>query len=172
VNEGVDYVYIGMYSRLKPGSAEKRLVSQIIVHPKYGVNGHDFAILKLQSDSKIKPIELTTVEPKTGLVTVYGWGDMKEGGAMPDNLRKVAVPMVSRAQCQKAYPGQVNTSMICAGEKGKDSCQGDSGGALIYQGKLAGIVSWGEGCARPGKPGVYSNVALDLFFINEHMYSN
>lgn len=168
VSDGApDYVYIGMYSRLKPGNAEKRLISEVITHPKYSGSSHDFAIIKLQSESFIKPIELTTLEPKSGAVTVYGWGDTTEGGSMPNNLRKVLVPMVSRAQCLKAYPGQIDTTMICAGEKGKDSCQGDSGGALIYQGKLAGVVSWGEGCARPGKPGVYSNIALDLVWINK-----
>lgn len=166
VTEGVDYVYIGMYSRLNPGAAEKHKVAKIIIHQRYAKNSHDFAILKLQTYSKIKPIELTTLEPLSGLVTVYGWGDTTEGGSMPNNLRKVTVPIVTRAQCKKSYPGQIDSTMICAGEKGKDSCQGDSGGALLYQGKLAGIVSWGEGCARPGKPGVYSNIALDLFWIN------
>jgi len=57
----------------------------------------------------------------------------------------------------------ITSRMVCAGvaEGGKDSCQGDSGGALYIKksGKQIGIVSWGKGCAEKGYPGVYGNVA-------------
>jgi len=42
---------------------------------------------------------------------------------------------------------------------GKDSCQGDSGGPLICNGQLCGIVSFGENCALPDFPGVYTKVS-------------
>lgn len=48
--------------------------------------------------------------------------------------------------------------MFCAGSPGHDSCQGDSGGPIIRGEVLLGAVSWGQGCARVGSPGVYTNL--------------
>ena len=60
--------------------------------------------------------------------------------------------------------------MICGGEEGVDSCQGDSGGPLVAKvnGKfiLVGVTSFGLGCARVNRPGVYTRVTNYLDFIN------
>merc|ERR1712228_937949 len=97
---------------------------------------------------------------------VSGWGTTTEGGSTPSSLMDVTVPIVSDQECRDAYgQNDVDDSMICAGlpEGGKDSCQGDSGGPLACSDTgstyLAGIVSWGYGCARPSYPGVYCDVA-------------
>lgn len=62
--------------------------------------------------------------------------------------------------------------MFCAGVAagGKDSCQGDSGGPIVNSAKtLVGVVSWGAGCARPGKPGVYASVGALSSFVTSNL---
>ncbi|XP_037889720.1 trypsin-like isoform X2 [Glossina fuscipes] len=71
------------------------------------------------------------------------------------------VPIIKYTECCENY-GNLPQSMLCAGymrEGGIDACQGDSGGPLECNGQLVGIVSWGNGCAEPGNPGVYTNVS-------------
>ena len=88
-----------------------------------------------------------------------------ENGTQPEEMRQLDVPLVSRgvANSRKGYNGQINETMIVAGYlKGeRDSCQGDSGGPLINKETrtLIGVVSYGQGCGRKHKYGVYSNVA-------------
>ena len=93
-------------------------------------------------------------------------------------LQKVEVNAVSHGQCnsQRMYRGFINKdNMICAGvtNGGKDACFGDSGGPLIEivdgEPLQIGIVSFGSGCARPDKPGVYSRVSHAYDWIIEQV---
>ena len=88
------------------------------------------------------------------------------------------VPTITNDACniKTAYDGQITHSMICAGypgEGGKDSCQGDSGGPLVCnengQAVLAGVVSWGQGCALATHPGVYARTTYVLDWIKENL---
>lgn len=96
--------------------------------------------------------------------TVTGWGvTAMDADALPNVLQTVQVPFVSFQQCNAAYPDLQAGSAICAGAEGVDSCQGDSGGPLMVQRQgrwtVLGTVSWGEGCALAGLPGVYSRLS-------------
>ena len=135
---------------------------------------YDYALIQLSGDSKFRPIDLNRVEIAipTGQdqynVWTSGWGTTSEGSyTLPKILNKVEIPLVTTEACNAAdvYSGDITDRMICAGLKdgGKDSCQGDSGGPLFVKQTsgdftLIGIVSWGEGCARPNKYGVYTKV--------------
>ncbi|KAJ2944807.1 hypothetical protein O0L34_g1698 [Tuta absoluta] len=103
---------------------------------------------------------------------VTGWGHTQEGSNFPSTLQMVKVPKVSYDSCKKSYSVlqyDITENMLCAGapEGGKDACQGDSGGPLVYNGKLAGVVSWGLGCARPQYPGVYAKISAFRPWLDE-----
>merc|ERR1719211_707461 len=108
-----------------------------------------------------------------------GWGTLSSGGSATNTLQWVRVPAISNSACNSAYGGSITDSMICAGYPGvgeKDACQGDSGGPFVCNdgGKavIAGVVSWGNGCALPDYPGVYARTTHVLDWIKENMGSD
>jgi secreted trypsin-like serine protease len=150
---------------INSGDGREVKVSAIWNHPDAAA---DITVLTLAEplDYPLIPLagpEDTALYAEGVVATVLGWGDTKDGAQKgSDDLLKVDVPIIGDEPCGQLYPGEFKTgSEVCAGlsEGGKDSCQGDSGGPLVTGGKLIGVVSWGEGCARPNKPGVYSKVA-------------
>ncbi|MQS11130.1 serine protease [Streptomyces kaniharaensis] len=134
-------------------------------------NGNDWALIKLDapvSGSQVATLAVTdSTAYDNGTFTIAGWGAAVEGGAQQQHLLKATVPYVDDATCTKAYPGLVTAASLCAGyvdQGGVDTCQGDSGGPMFRRDAAGGwiqvgIVSWGNGCARPGFPGVYTKVS-------------
>ncbi|XP_054729066.1 trypsin-like [Anastrepha obliqua] len=110
----------------------------------------------------VAPISLNRQALSAGVnCTVTGWGITESGIVWPELLSAV-VPIVASSQCNTSYEGAITQGMICAGyleTGGVDACQGDSGGPLACNDTLAGVVSWGNGCALSGYPGVYANVS-------------
>ncbi|MFG3587766.1 S1 family peptidase [Streptomyces sp. NPDC047990] len=143
-------------------------VSRIWVHPGYtdATSGDDVAVLTLSASMPYTPAAYvgatdTRVYAAGTTARIVGWGTTSENGASSDRLRTATVPIVSDAGCGSAYgSGYVASDMVCAGypNGGTDTCQGDSGGPLLVGGVLAGITSWGNGCAQAGKPGVYTRL--------------
>ncbi|CAG0887328.1 unnamed protein product [Darwinula stevensoni] len=114
---------------------------------------------------------------KTGVIA--GWGSTKEGGVYSPTMREARAGILPDSQCQ-GYWGYFfhGPSMICAGLNATDSCRGDSGGPLVVEFKkspvrtvVGGIVSWGIGCGRPNRPGVYTDVAQYVPWITKIMDS-
>jgi hypothetical protein len=157
-------------------NARRIAVSRVVSHPRYtpAPTLNDIAVLELQTGHGMPRATLLgdAAARQTlragAMATVIGWGASAEGGgASIQRLLQVDVPLVEPAECRRAYgANRITPAQICAGYRqgGRDSCQGDSGGPLFVrdargQPIQVGVVSWGEGCAQPGKPGVYTNVA-------------
>jgi trypsin len=117
------------------------------------------------------PDETVLWDPDT-YEEVTGWGATAESGpgsGGSDTLQMAVVPIIADTDCAADYGVYFNSeSMVCAGypDGGIDTCQGDSGGPMqapLVDGgyRLVGITSWGDGCARPNAPGVYTRIAGD-----------
>jgi secreted trypsin-like serine protease len=156
------------------GDGEQRGVSQVVMHPNYVLtSGYDISLLKLSQSSSMAPTQVAGAGERSlwsagALETIVGWGATEEGGDLPDNLQEARVPITTDAYCAGAYSDFDPKTMVCAGfpQGGVDTCQGDSGGPMFGKTtagelRIVGTTSFGEGCARPGKPGVYARVADD-----------
>jgi secreted trypsin-like serine protease len=153
------------------GQGETVPVKSVTVNPNYLANkGYDISILKLSRNSTMAPVKVAGTS-ETGLwsagtpETIVGWGVTSEGGSAPSTLQEATVPVVTDSSCAAAYSDFSAATMICAGypQGGVDTCQGDSGGPMFGHTaggvlRVVGATSFGEGCARPGKPGVYARV--------------
>uniref|UniRef100_A0A8D0EXR2 Transmembrane serine protease 6 n=1 Tax=Strix occidentalis caurina TaxID=311401 RepID=A0A8D0EXR2_STROC len=179
-------VYLGKYLQNATSHTEVSFkVIRLFLHPYYEEDSHDYDVALLQLDhpviisALIQPICLPApshlFEP--GLhCWITGWGALKEGGHISNVLQKVDVQLIQQDICSEAYHYMVSPRMLCAGyHKGKkDACQGDSGGPLACKepsGRwfLAGLVSWGMGCAHPNHYGVYTRITQVLGWMNQTM---
>ncbi|XP_077923047.1 coagulation factor XII isoform X3 [Halichoerus grypus] len=158
---------------------------------------HDLALLRLQERADgqcalpsrfVQPVCLRSgatspAEPEAALCEVAGWGHQFEGaGEYSSFLQEAQVPLIPSERCSApdVHGASFTTGMLCAGflEGGTDACQGDSGGPLVCEDEasesqliLRGIISWGSGCGDRYKPGVYTDVASYLTWIQEHTSS-
>ncbi|XP_053307500.1 transmembrane protease serine 3-like [Spea bombifrons] len=150
-------------------------------------NDYDVALLKtsqpMRFSETLRPVCLPRTRQQfqtTGNCWISGWGHVSEGGQLSPVLREAKVHLISSHICNQSshYPGMISSRMLCAGyPDGKvDSCQGDSGGPLVCQEDglwwQVGIVSWGEGCGRPNRPGVYTNLTVLLDWVYHRLQTD
>jgi len=162
-------------------------VSRVIVHKDYKavIFGDDIALLQLSEPAPAPAIAMNDAQLDANQSTyIVGWGtttSIKEDGSgkFPSFLKGAIVPTQRAADCA-ALPGNYQfvdpSKQICAGypQGGIDSCNGDSGGPLYSITKegtlrLAGITSWGKGCAQPNQPGIYTDIVAYKGWIDEMM---
>uniref|UniRef100_A0A4W6CDW1 Suppressor of tumorigenicity 14 protein homolog n=1 Tax=Lates calcarifer TaxID=8187 RepID=A0A4W6CDW1_LATCA len=175
--------YLGLHTQRNVNSAVvKRNLKQIIPHPNYNAYtfDNDIALMELESpvsySDYIRPICLPASQhdfPVGNTVWITGWGATREGGFAASVLQKAQVRIINHSVCNNLMGGQLTSRMLCAGvlTGGVDACQGDSGGPLSSPSStrmfLAGVVSWGDGCARRNKPGIYTAVTKFRGWIKE-----
>ncbi|XP_070696320.1 suppressor of tumorigenicity 14 protein homolog [Pempheris klunzingeri] len=161
----------------------RRNVRRIVAHHKYnpGTYDNDIALMELDANvtlnQNIWPICLPSPTydfPAGQEAWITGWGATREGGLTATVLQKAEVRIVNSTVCKSLMSDEVTDRMLCAGvlKGGVDACQGDSGGPLSVTGPsgrvfLAGVVSWGDGCARRNKPGIYTRVTKFRHWIKE-----
>ncbi|XP_054480990.1 ovochymase-1 [Anoplopoma fimbria] len=177
-------VLAGKHDLDRPQEPRQQLVgvSLIISHPSYKprTKENDVALLRLQKllvfNRFVRPIDVWMDPlPPFRKCTITGWGATRENGARVNRLQEVNVTILPPASCDQYYVGRMQPSMFCAGRDsgGTDACQGDSGGPLsCFTGsryELAGLVSWGVGCGRARRPGVYTKIQEHTQWISNIM---
>lgn len=138
---------------------------------KCGSSPNDIALILLkQAISGVPTVKLASEADRLQyaapgrILTTSGWGLTAIDGWPSRNLLEVDIRVVANATCKAHYGNQLPNAVICAGEPGKDSCRGDSGGPLYANlgastSLQVGVVSFGDGCGKPNAPGVYTDVA-------------
>jgi len=165
----------GQTKRSGGSGGETRGVANFIFHPGFtgsGTGGFDVALAHLARASTKTPLQVVSSAERDiwlpgSTVRALGWGAQSENGDVTNTLRQVDVPVQSDAtmMASSSYGSRFKpATMLGAGALagGQDSCGGDSGGPLVASTprgwRQVGIVSWGDGCARPNKPGIYSRI--------------
>jgi len=172
-----DFVVSGASNWADANQGTEHLITSAVADPLYSAALHDNDVALLFLATPV--VDGTTImlpgpdEQTTWHVgaraSVTGWGPTAEGTPAVTDLRTATVPILRDSYCGATYPGFFSaTTELCAGfaAGGIDACQGDSGGPLVVPARggeggpvrLAGVVSFGNGCARPNSPGVYSRV--------------
>ncbi|XP_050017992.1 transmembrane protease serine 2 isoform X3 [Alexandromys fortis] len=149
--------FAGILNQYSMYYEKRHQVAKVISHPNYDsrTKNNDIALMKLQT-----PLTFN--------------------GKTSDVLNAAKVFLIESSKCNNKYiyNNLITPAMICAGflNGTVDSCQGDSGGPLVTLKNdiwwLIGDTSWGSGCAKELRPGVYGNVTVFTDWIYQQMKAN
>lgn len=162
-------ILVGTLSKTLTG-VEPIDIKRTVIHMNYAYsdneNKYDFVLFRLEIpltfNKSVRPIQLPMPHaqvPDGSKVFVAGFGRLSELGESSDKLMGVQLIKIGQEECKKTIRSISKVHICAIGENGEDSCFGDSGGGLVYNNTLFGVVSFGRGCGRPGMPGVYAAVA-------------
>jgi len=158
-------VVTGRSNLLDPGG-QRLDVAAALTYPFFDSRtlSGDVAVLRLAAASNQTPVPLGGPPGQWQPAEIAGWGSATEGGQASAELRFAAISILPDKACSRgsAYGfAFYRSTMICAGtlDGSADACTGDSGGPLLVDGALVGLVGWGRGCASPRYPGVYTRLS-------------
>ncbi|KAL7404348.1 hypothetical protein ABVT39_013478 [Epinephelus coioides] len=146
------YAVLGVHPG--PGTQVKITAPPVI----YTANNvrHDIMLLKLPNPTQIQPVPLPDCQdpPKEGdAVQIAGYGPTTAG---PDDA-KPRVGSSNTLQCADTTvvdcqrlkdlmsfeaPHKLNQHWFCGQRTGVDTCKGDSGGGVVYKGRIYGVHSF------------------------------
>ncbi|KAG5201072.1 hypothetical protein JEQ12_005606 [Ovis aries] len=167
-----------------------RRTSRPIVHPKYQqgsgpilprrTDEHDLMLLKLGRPvvpgPRVRPLRLPFRCTQPGdQCQIAGWATTSSRRVKYNKgLSCSRVTILSPKECEVFYPGVITSNMMCAGlDQGQDPCQSDSGGPLVCDETLQGILSWGVyPCGSAQHPAVYTQICKYRSWIEKTIRSN
>ncbi|KAI8428905.1 hypothetical protein MSG28_007538 [Choristoneura fumiferana] len=170
------YVRLGEHDLLLRNHGEVEMkVTEAVIHPLYDPDTviNDVAMLRLPGAARTDlghgiaclPEPQTILAPHTNCV-ILGWGKKRSTDVHGTRLlHEAQVSTIQQGVCRRSYwQYAITENMVCAGRGRRDSCAGDSGGPLLCRDKnmryyLQGITSFGDGCGKRGKYGIYTRTA-------------
>jgi hypothetical protein len=164
-------------------------IAAVDVHSGYDDPTHrnDLAMLMLATPAPFEPMRVVRTNESAlwaggTLATIIGWGITEPGNpsAVSNVLLETKVPMITDNLCYSQYGADFELdTMVCAYDGVHDACHGDSGGPLMVPNPagglvLAGVTSWGNGCAAFNFAGVYARLggaALNGWVMARHPWT-
>ncbi|XP_034714886.1 complement factor D [Etheostoma cragini] len=186
-------VVLGVHSLSEPEETKQTFdILELYNHPSFSASNYDndIALIKLDrpfiASDAVRAVEFLRAggtNPSTdAAVETAGWGSLDNLGSRPDKLWEVVIEVVDSNRCKRSdYFGRKFTNnMMCAHKvcpdpcnhphKKEDTCDGDSGGPLLYNGIAVGITSnGGKKCGQIKKPGIYTIISHYTEWIDNTM---
>ncbi|CAN0291439.1 unnamed protein product [Lampetra fluviatilis] len=180
-------IVVGEHNRTVSEPTEQKIsIKQMAMHNRFSIatNDNDIALLRMSEPIKFNKYVLPACLPepdfadnvlKEELARISGWGILGKRRLKAEVLQTSFVPYQDMARCKESSSYTITKNMFCAGysDSKTDACQGESGGPHVtpYANTWfsTGIISWGEGCNRKGKFGIYARVSRYLPWIDTVM---
>ncbi|XP_053548795.1 complement C1s subcomponent isoform X2 [Bombina bombina] len=166
----------------------------VFIHPHFNLNAettknynNDIALVQLIRKVKMGPCISPICLPQKGASSslqpgkigyIAGWGMTESSNQdWARDLLYASIPISRLDKCSSIKDAVLTENMMCAGDLGKDSCSGDSGGPFMFEDPqdpnrqfVGGIVSWGS--LDCGNFGLYTKVENYLDWIEETIRDN